>query len=160
MPSFKIRPLNKDDKIWVAGILKEWWAGPLIVTRGRAHQADALPGFIAEEDGKSVGLTTYEIIDKAVEIVSMNSLVERKGVGSALVNAVKNVCLKAGCNRLWLITSNDNTRAIRFWQKRGFRLVAVHPGAIDELRKLKPEIPLTGNDGIPIRDEIEMEMKL
>lgn len=31
---------------------------------------------------------------------------------------------------------------------------------LEEYRKIKPEIPLTGEDGIPIRDEIELEMKL
>jgi GNAT superfamily N-acetyltransferase len=160
MNSFKVRPINKNDKKWVGDLLKEWWAGPLIVTRGKVHRADKLLGFIAEENGNPIGLITYEITGTNCEIISMNSLVEGKGVGSALVNAVKNVCLKARCNRLWLITSNDNTKAIRFWQKRDFRLVAVYPGAIDELRKLKPEIPLTGNDGIPIRDEIELEMAL
>ena len=158
MDPFQIRPLNKDDKKWVIDLIKKWWAGPIIVTRGRVHQADELPGFIAVYAGKRAGLITYEIIGDKCEIVSMNSLVEGKGAGSALIDAVKDAAKKAGCKRLWLITSNDNTRAIRFWQKRGFKLVAVYPGAIDRLRKLKPEIPATGNDGIPIRDEIELEM--
>lgn len=160
MKAFQIRPINKDDRKWVTGVLKEWWAGPIIVTRGKVHQADELPGFIAEKTGKPVGLVTYNIDGAECEITSMNSLTEGKGVGSALIDAVKNVCIKARCRRLWLITSNDNTKALRFYQKRGFRLVAVHRNAIEQLRKLKPEIPLTGNDGIPIRDEIELEMIL
>jgi N-acetylglutamate synthase-like GNAT family acetyltransferase len=160
MTSFTIRPVNKGDKKWVADLLKKAWAGPIIITRGKVHQADTLPGFIAEEDGKLVGLVTYVINDKACEIVSMNSLAEGKGVGSALIDAVKDVANKAGCKRLWLITTNDNTAALRFWQKRGFRLAALHRNAVEQSRKLKPKIPLTGNDGIPIRDEIEMEMTL
>ena len=43
---------------------------------------------------------------------------------------------------------------------RGFRTVAVHSDAVSESRKLKPEIPEIGIDGIPIRDEIEMELRL
>jgi N-acetylglutamate synthase-like GNAT family acetyltransferase len=160
MNKYKIRPVNQKDTPWVAALLKEWWAGPLIITRGKTHQADELPGFIAEEKGKAIGLITYEISGNTAEIVSMNSLAEGKGVGSALVEAVKSICVKGGCLRLWLVTSNDNTRALRFWQKRGFRLAAVYTGAIDRTRKLKPDIPLTGNDGIPIRDEIELEMIL
>ena len=160
MGSFQIRPIDKDDRAWVISLLKEWWAGPIIVTRGRVHQGDELPGFIAVHGGKRAGLITYEIIGDKCEIVTMNSLAEGKGVGSALIDAVKNTAIKVGVKRLWLITSNDNTKAIRFWQKRGFRLLAVYPGAIDRLRKLKPEIPPTGNDGIPIRDEIELEMFL
>lgn len=141
-------------------MLKEWWAGPRIVTRGKLHHADELPGFIAIQDSKPAGLITYDIVGEQCEIVTMNSLVEGKGIGSALIDAVKNVAVTAGCKRLWLITTNDNTAALRFWQKRGFRLAAAHRNAIEKSRLLKPEIPLTGNDGIPIRDEIELEMIL
>jgi N-acetylglutamate synthase-like GNAT family acetyltransferase len=157
---FQIRPINEGDRAWVTDLIKEWWEGPIIVTRGRVHQADELPGFIAVYEGKRAGLITYEIIGDKCEIVTMNSLAEGKGVGSGLIDGVKDAATKAGCKRLWLITSNDNTKAIKFWQKRGFRLAAVYPGAIDRLRKLKPEIPPTGNDGIPIRDEIELEQIL
>jgi len=160
MTPFKIRPINRKDKKWVTALLKEQWAGPVIITRGKVHQANELPGFIAEYEGERAGLITYEITGEECEIVTMNSLAEGKGVGSALIDAVRDVAVKARCKRLWLITSNDNTRALRFYQKYGFSLVAVYRGAIDELRKLKPEIPLTGNDGIPIRDEIELEMTL
>jgi ribosomal protein S18 acetylase RimI-like enzyme len=61
---------------------------------------------------------------------------------------------------LFLVTTNDNTPALRFYQKRGFVLSALRPNAIAENRKVKPEIPLTGQDGIPIRDELELEMHL
>jgi GNAT superfamily N-acetyltransferase len=140
--------------------LKKEWAGPAIITRGKVHHADRLPGLIAEVDGKPAGLITYEIVGNKCEIVTMNSLAEARGVGSALVDAVRNAAANAGCQRLWLITTNDNTTALRFWQKRGFRLAALYRNAIEQSRKLKPEIPLTGNDGIPIRDEIELEIKL
>jgi ribosomal protein S18 acetylase RimI-like enzyme len=160
MKSFQIRPINKEDKRWVTSLLKEHWGSAKIVTRGKIHRADELPGFIATQEGKQVGLITYQTDGKECEITSMNSLAEGKGAGSALVDAVKNACAAAGCKRLWLITTNDNTKALRFWQKRGFRLVAVYPNAIEESRRLKSEIPLTGNDGIPIRDEIELEMML
>jgi GNAT superfamily N-acetyltransferase len=160
MKPFQIRPLVEGDKAWVAHLLKEWWAGPRIVTRGKLHHADELPGFIAIQDSKPAGLITYDIVGEQCEIVTMNSLVEGKGIGSALIDAVKNVAVTAGCKRLWLITTNDNTAALRFWQKRGFRLAAAHRNAIEKSRLLKPEIPLTGNDGIPIRDEIELEMIL
>lgn len=59
--------------------------------------------------------------------------------------------------RIWLITTNDNLNALGFYQKRGFRIKAVYPGAVDEARRIKPEIPLAASNGIPIRDEIELE---
>ena len=156
----KIRPVNKDDKAWIAALLEEWWAGPRIVSRGKIHRTDESPGFIAVWDGEPSGLITYEIIGDNCEITSINSLAEGQGIGSALVDAVTDAATQAGCRRLWLITTNDNTAALRFWQKRGFKLVAVYPDAVEQSRRIKPEIPLTGNDGIPIRDEIELEMIL
>lgn len=160
MKPFQIKPINKEDKAWVSHLLKEWWAGPEVVTRGTLHQADELPGFIAVLEGKPAGLITYRIDKKECEVVTMNSLIERKGIGSALIDAVKNVAISKGCQRLWLITTNDNTAALRFYQKYGLSLVAVHRNAIEKSRQLKPEIPLIGNDGIPIRDEIELEIIL
>jgi ribosomal protein S18 acetylase RimI-like enzyme len=158
MDSLKIRPAGKDDKKWVVNLLKEWWAGPEIVTRGKTHRADTLAGFIAVHKGKRAGLITYCIEGKNCEIVTMNSLTEGKGIGTALVDAVKTIAAVKECKKLRLITTNDNTNALRFWQKRGFHIAAVRVNAMEEYRKLKPEIPLTGNDGIPIRDEIELEM--
>lgn len=160
MTLFQIRPLETEDRDSVKELLKEWWASPKIVTRGKVHHADELPGFIAIHDAKPVGLITYKIIRDQCEIVTMNSLLERAGIGSALINAVKEIAAKAGCKRLWLITTNDNTVALRFWQKRGFSLVAVYRNALEQSRKLKPEIPLIGMDGIPLRDEIELELLL
>jgi ribosomal protein S18 acetylase RimI-like enzyme len=158
--SVRIRPFTKEYKPWATALLTEHWGSARIVSRGHMYQADELPGFVAVEKDKPVGLITYKISGKEWEITTMNSLVEGKGVGSALVEAVKKAALEAGCKRLWLITTNDNTHALHFWQKRGFLIEAIHVNALEKSRKLKPEIPLIGNDGIPIRDEIELEMKL
>ena len=152
--------MSIQDKPWVSRILQENWGLVMIVSRDKIHRADELPGFIAVRDGEPSGLTTYDIVNEQCEITSVNSLVEGHGIGSALVDAAKDAAAAAGCRRLWLITTNDNTAALRFWQKRGFKLVAVYPGAIEQSRKIKPEIPQIGNDGIPIRDEIELEMIL
>ena len=160
MKAFHIRPVNKDDRPWVTSMLIREWGSARIVTRGKIFQADELPGFVATQNGKTVGLITYRIDGRECEIGSMNSEVERVGIGSALVEAVKKAAQSAKCRRLWAITTNDNMDALRFWQKRGFMLVAVYPNAMKESRKLKPEIGLVGNDGITIRDEIELEMIL
>jgi GNAT superfamily N-acetyltransferase len=102
-------------------------------------------------------LITYRVEGDAGEIITLNSLVEGRGIGTALVQAVHQTAVQAGCRCLWLITTNDNLAALRFWQKRGFSLVRVHRNAMTDSRRLKPEIPLTGEHGIPIRDEIELE---
>ncbi|MBI2850757.1 MAG: GNAT family N-acetyltransferase [Chloroflexi bacterium] len=160
MNTFQIRPVNKEDRAWVASLLAEHWGSARMITRGNVYQGDELPGFVAVKDGKLVGLITYRMDGNEWEIGSMNSLMEGIGIGSALVEATKHVAVSAKCRRLWLITTNENLKALRFWQKRGFALAAVYPKAVEASRKLKPEIPLIGNDGIPIRDEIELEMLL
>jgi GNAT superfamily N-acetyltransferase len=124
------------------------------------HQADKLPAFVAESRRGLQGLVTYRFDGAECEIVSLNSLSESIGIGEALLNAVKDVASGSDCRRIWLITTNDNLAAIRFYQKRGFRLVAVHRDAIAQSRRLKPTIPETGIDGIPIRDEVELEIPL
>jgi GNAT superfamily N-acetyltransferase len=160
MPIIRIRPVQDDDRNWVAGLLEEHWHSTRVVSRGQVYEADRLPGFIAEVGGEPVGLLTYRIDGKQCELISMNSLREGIGIGAALIGAAREVARDAGCRRLWLITTNDNLAAVRFYQKRGFRLAAVHCNALEESRKLKPEIPLVGRDGIPLRDEIEMEVIL
>ena len=110
--------------------------------------------------GENAGLATYRIEGEDCEIATLDSVSEGKGVGSALIEAVKDKACAAGCKRLWLVTTNDNTPALRFYQKRGFRLVAVHANALERSRRLKPQIPLIGQDGIPLRDEIELELAL
>jgi GNAT superfamily N-acetyltransferase len=107
-----------------------------------------------------VGLVTYNIVDDSCEIVTLNSTYPSSGIGTALVEAVRDIAIKSACKRLWLITTNDNLNALRFYQKRSFVLVAVHRNALELSRKLKPEIPMIGNHGIPLRDEIELEMML
>jgi GNAT superfamily N-acetyltransferase len=160
MKTFRVRPLTEGDHDWVVRFLEDRWGATKVVTRGRIHYADELPGFVAVQENRPVGLVTYRLYDDECEIVTMNSLVEGIGIGSALADAVRSVAVATGCSRLWLITTNDNVAALRFYQKRGFLLVAVHRNAFERSRRLKPEIPLVGLDGIPLRDEIELEMLL
>jgi ribosomal protein S18 acetylase RimI-like enzyme len=154
--SFTVRPIISDDKTWIIPLFIEEWGSVRMVSRGRLFKAADNPGFAAIKEGKPAGLITYEIINNQCEITTLNSLTEGKGIGTALIDAVRETAIKANCKRLWLITTNDNTHALRFYQKYGFIIAAVYPDSIRQSRLLKPEIPLTGNDGIPLRDEIEL----
>lgn len=160
MPNFSVQPIDEKQRDEIAGILRQRWGSAKVVSRGIVHQADQLPGFVVELDGKITGLATYHISGEACEIVSLDSMVEGIGIGSALIQSVRRVAIEAGCQRLWLITTNDNLQALRFYQKRGFHLVAIYPNALQRSRQLKPEIPIIGLDGIPLRDEIELGIKL
>jgi ribosomal protein S18 acetylase RimI-like enzyme len=158
--AYEINRLQPRDRAWVTRFVGEKWGSALVVTRGQIHSADMLPGYVAWQEETRVGLATYCIAGDKCELISLNTVRENLGIGSALIEAVKQEAVSAGCQRLWLITTNDNMRALRFYQKRGFRLVAVYPNALEQSRRLKPEIPLVGLDGIPLRDEIELELPL
>jgi RimJ/RimL family protein N-acetyltransferase len=128
-------------------------------TRGRMVDVAMLPGLVAEDEGRWLGYLSYENRAGDMEIVVLEALVEREGVGTALLARCAQTALDDDARRLWLLTSNDNTAALRFYQRRGFALVAVHRDAITHAREhLKPEIPLLGLDAIPLRDEIELEL--
>jgi ribosomal protein S18 acetylase RimI-like enzyme len=159
-PGLKVRPAMADDRAWMSGVLERWWGSTRVVTRGIMHDALALDAFIAVRDSERIGLATYRIEGDSCELVTLNALVEGAGVGTALIEAVRKGAIEAGCTRFWLITTNDNTSALRFYQKRGWRIVAVHRDALEQSRRLKPEIPLVGLDGIALRDEIELELPL
>ncbi|MFH1523413.1 MAG: GNAT family N-acetyltransferase [Chloroflexota bacterium] len=160
MSELTLRPLTPTDRPWVTQrIIKSWGAETAVAHGEIFHPAD-LPGFAAESEGQAVGLLTYHIEGKACEIVTLDSWCEGMGVGSALIETMKQAAHQEGCQRLWLVTTNDNTHALRFYQKRGFSLCALRVNALAESRKLKSEIPFTSEDGIPIRDELELEMRL
>jgi len=160
MIAFSLRPLHSEDAAWVARHIAAEWGAEIVVAHGAVYRPAELPGLIAEIAGAPAGLLTYHIAGDACEIVTLDSARPGCGVGAALIAAVKEVARRAGCRRLWLITTNDNTHALRFYQKRGFVLAALHRNAVAASRALKPEIPLLGADGIPIRDEIELEFDI
>jgi GNAT superfamily N-acetyltransferase len=119
------------------------------------------PALVAEDaGGQLLGMLTYvpEQDWRQCEILTLHADEQWRGAGTALVEAVGQLARRHGCTRLWVITTNDNVDALRFYQRRGFCLVRVHRGAVDRSRaSLKPEIPAVGAYGIPLRDEIELE---
>jgi L-amino acid N-acyltransferase YncA len=155
-----VRAIREKEREHAAELLTERWGSPIVVSRGVRHDMRTLPTLVAEDSGEIGGLLTYAPSGDTAEIVSLDALLPGHGVGSALMDAMADLAIDNDWWRLWLVTTNDNTRAVRFFQRRGFDLVAVHRGAVDEARRLKPEIPATGEDGIPIRHELELELLL
>jgi ribosomal protein S18 acetylase RimI-like enzyme len=153
----QVREKTNEDTGWIVPYMKENWGSEKIVTRNIIHDACLALGFIAVSDDKPAGIILYEMKNRECEIILLESFIKRIGIGTTLLKYVEEKAIANGCDRIWLITTNDNMKAIRFYQLRGFSLIAIHRNAIEESRKLKPEIPLIGIDGIPIKDEIEME---
>lgn len=156
---YPISPITDFERSWVLEVVNKNWGGDFIVTRGRKVYPAKLNGFYAiSASGEKIGLITYEIIGGQCEIITLDAFHKFCGVGTKLLENVRSKAL--GCRRLWLITTNDNLDAMRFYQKRGFTIAAVHVNAILASRKIKPSIPEIGMYGIPLRDEIEFEMIL
>lgn len=153
----KAYTIEKADKTDIENFFLQYWGSNLIITRGRKYTPADVCGYKMVEEGKIIGLISYAVNSDECEVVSLNSVSESKGVGSALLEKVIQTASDAKLKRVYLITTNDNCKALRFYQKRGFGIIAVYLYAVRQSRKLKPEIPLTGSNGIPIEHEIEME---
>lgn len=155
-----LRTLTREDLPRLRQFWIEHWAGEEMISRGRVYRPEQLEGIVIEEGGEWLGLLTFFIDGDECEVTSLDSLREGQGIGSKLLEKVIEEARTRGCRRLFLITTNDNLNALGFYQKRGLRIVAVYPGAVNESRKRKPGIPLVGMNGIPLRDEIELEIRL
>lgn len=157
------RPIAAADLAYIRAELTKHWGSPVVHSRGVPFQCDALPGFIGEVDGAPAGQITLAFSDEPrseCEIITLSAAHEDRGVGAALLFRAFDEARTRACRRVFLTTSNDNTRAMAFYQRRGMRISAVYPGMIDRYREKNPAIPRVAPNGVPIRDEIELELTL
>ena len=154
-----IRPKSAGDQDWICKLLTEHWGGTVVVAHGERFHANALPALVA---GDRQGLATYRIAAGGLEaeLVTLDAVAPGRGAGTALIEGLVRVLRAQGIAVLRVTTTNDNLGALRFYRRRGFRIAAVRPDAVAASRRLKPGIPEVGEYGIPIRDEIELELTL
>jgi GNAT superfamily N-acetyltransferase len=156
----EVRASGPEDRQAVAEFLAAR-SSARVARRGVVEDPLAHPSLIALAGGRVAGVLTYVLDGASCEVLTLHAEPRLAGAGTALIAAVRELAARAGCRRLWLITTNDNVDALRFYQRRGFRLAALHAGAVDDSRaRLKPEIPEIGDHGIPLRDELELELDL
>ena len=143
-----VRPISPEDREWVADTIGSAFGSVRLMSNDRMiDDASLLDGFAAEIDGDT-------------ELVALVTTYRGAGVGGALLEAVVERGRRDRWKRLWLVTSNDNTDAIRMYQRAGWDWVDFRRDAITRARMLKPEIPEKGNHGIPIRHELQFEAPL
>ena len=131
MPGFVLKPLTGADHDWLGRVVAEYCGGDPVITPDGAYVVRDLPGYVAEDEGTRVGLAQYRIAAGDCEIITLASLRSGRGIGSALVAAVRAMAERAGCRWLRVCTSNDNLHALGFYQKRGFALAKLHRGAME-----------------------------
>ncbi|NTU28408.1 GNAT family N-acetyltransferase [Bacillus tequilensis] len=151
----KIVPSNELPKHMMTDFFaKHWGSSEMVISSGIFH-CDELDGYAAlDEDGEIIGCITYVIDGQECEIISLDSIIEKNGIGTALLQRVEDLAKQTHCQRIKLITTNDNVHAMEFYQKRGYQFAELFPNAVEKARRLKPEIPEKAENGIFIRDEI------
>ena len=155
-----VRPLEPGDRPWSDALEDDSWGPGPLARLGELVEPRGLPGFVALLDGERAGLVTYAIRADECEVTTLRSVVEGRGVGRVLMDAVRAAAEEAGCRRLWLITGNDSVRALGFYQRWGMDLCALHRDDFTRARReLKPHIPEMV-DGIPLRHALELELRL
>lgn len=152
--------ITDSDREDVAAFIRQYWHSDVVMSRGRKFYPHKERGLIERRNGRIVGLLTYHIDDDGMEILTHNAVLEGQRIGTSLMLDAIDKARHEGCPRLWLTTTNANLKALGFYQRLGFRMTAINVGVVDEARKIKPEIPETGEGGIPIHDEIMLELTI
>jgi ribosomal protein S18 acetylase RimI-like enzyme len=157
----RIHRVTDDDRPWIADSIAAAFASTRVVSRGRVvDDASRLDGYVVELDGRPIGVALWLEEQNDAELVAIVSTYRGVGAGAALLDAVVEHARGAGWKRLWLITTNDNTDALRMYQRAGWQWVGFHRNAVERSRALKPELPLIGQHGIEIAHELEFEYPL
>lgn len=157
----EVKILGKSDLALAVKLVDELWGDTKMVLRGQLIDVNDADGAVVVYDSAAiVGLLSYIILEGKFEILTFNSLVEHKGVGRMLMDVALQIAKEHHYKEVWVLTTNDNTRALKFYQRYGFSLVQVNFGALDVSRKLKPQIPLYGADNIRLEHEFILKMDL
>ena len=155
-----VRPLADDDRPALRALLEAEWGLPVVSISGVHDDPSGLPGFVADDGAGPAGFVTIRIDGADCEVLTLNAVAEGQGIGRALMDAARAAATEAGCTRLWLMTTNDNVRAIAFYQRWGMDLVALHRNFADTVRAAKPDVTTTSPDGIQFRHALEFELLL
>jgi len=155
---FEIRPIT--DRVFLEELLRLRWSGGALMLRGRIVHPKDVEALAAYHDGRLAGVATWLLEGPVMYLATLNNITDQRGVGIALLDAMTALGREKGSALLRVIVTNDNLYALGFYQRRGFRIIAVYPGAIDTIRTMIPSIPIVGANRIAIRDEIELEVAL
>jgi GNAT superfamily N-acetyltransferase len=136
------------------------WPEQNMFVSGRFVAPEDVEGIGAFTGERMHGMATWLTHGRIMHVVAVNAFTELRGVGVRLVDAMIDHGREQGMALLRATISNDNIVALRFYQKRGFRVTGLNRGLFDIMRHVKPSIPEIGLDGIAMHDEFELEFHL
>jgi GNAT superfamily N-acetyltransferase len=148
---YTFQQIDETNRAQANAFISKHWLSTIMIIRGKEIDMTAVDGILVLDNTDVIGLITYILHNSNCEITSLDSLIENHGIATALINRVTETTKRHSCKKLLVLTTNDNTHALRFYQKRGFDIVRFHRNALARSRELKPEIPLRGVDNIPLR---------
>lgn len=134
--------------------------GPVIVSAGKLRDLRAYPCRVAVVAEELAGFIIYREEPDSLEILAIKARQKLSGIGTMLLTHVEEQARQKGKANLWLCTTNDNLDALRFYQRRGFRVREYWVGGFAEVLRLKgvdPSKRVVGNFEIPLRDIILLD---
>ena len=155
-----LRETSKHDSNVIKELVDKYWGGEPLIIRGKKYYPSSLDGILVLKGKKVIGFLICDIQNKTCEIIVFEVFEKHKGIGTSMLNNLIEIAKRKACDRLHLMTTNDNLDALRFYQRRGFHICGIHINSMEISRKMKPSIPETGDYGIPIRDEIDLELSI
>lgn len=152
----EITTITPENRSVINGFLMKHWYSTDMAVCGEKIDMTRLEGLAVFSQGEITALLTYRIKpDHICEIISLDSLIENQGTATKLLQKVFDIARTCSCKAVKVMTTNDNLKAIGFYQKRDFDMIKLHYNSVENSRKIKPEIPFLGEYGIPLRHELE-----
>lgn len=160
MKIFQIR--GEEEREMLISFAKEMGGSEMVITGKKTFNLRDLNAYMSAERKVVAGILAFAHDYEADEcqIISFYSRFRNHGLGSELLDAMIQKAIELECSRLTVCLTNDNSRSLRFFQRRGFQMCHLHLNSMDEARAIDPKIRLYGEDSIEIRHEIELEMIL
>lgn len=153
----RLEPATPQD---IDRLVQEHWGLPVVCV-DRLYESADLEGLVWRDDpGEIQGLVTWAVEGDRAEIVTMEAFVQGAHIGGRLLHAAEAELQRRGVRTVVVVTTNDNLRAQAFYMRRGYRVVRLDIDGMTRVRALKPEVPETGHEGLPLRDMWELRKQL